>query len=520
MSTNKSILFSASSITLGTVISRIFGFFRDIMLAGYLGTGIFAQAFVVAFRIPNLLRTLFGEGLVNAVFVPVFSGYLEKGETAQFWKLSTSLFKRITLILFFAVSLGAFVMPFVVRFIAPGFIQDPEKLRVTIELSRLMFPYILLISVAVYLSSILNSHKMFFLPAINPAVLNIVIIVTLVLFSSQIKTNIMPLGIAVLVAGLMQIVILVPSLFKKGFKVQFLMTTDKDENLALEKKKILKLSMPRVFSSAVYQISVFVDTILASLASIVGEGAIAAIYYANRIIQFPLAVFSFAITTAALPTLSRQASTADLSSFRKTVSFSLENIMFILMPISVFLLVLSEPIIQIIFQRGEFGQYSTLITSRVLFFYSFGLLFFGASRMLSASFYALQDTFTPLKSAVISLVVNIILDLTLMFPLGVGGLALASAVASFVNAAILFKILDKRLGFKMGSFLMREFIKISFASVILGFVLKYVWSSFVGINQFLLLALVMFIGVVSFLLFSLIFKVDVAKRFMAWIRKR
>ncbi len=518
MSTNKSILFSASSITFATIISRIFGFIRDIMLAGFLGTGIFAQAFVIAFRIPNLLRTLFGEGLVNSVFVPVFSGYLEKNETSRFWHLSVSLFKRIVLILILSVIIGVFLMPIVVRLIAPGFINDPQKLGVSIDLSRLMFPYILLISIAVYLSSILNSHKIFFLPAVNPAILNISIIITLFLFSKQIKYDVTPLGVAVLVAGFLQIVVLMPTLFRKGFRMDFLKSSDKGE--VLVRKKILNLALPRIFSSAVYHVSVFVDTILASLSTIVGEGAIAAIYYANRIIQFPLAIFSFAITTAALPTLSRQASGADLSSFKRTVSFTIENIIFILAPISVLLFVLARPVIEIIFQRGEFGQYSTNITSSVLFFYSFGLLFFGVSRMLSTSFYAMQDTLTPLKSAIIALIVNVVLDLILMFPLGVGGLALASAVASFINAGMLFRILDRRLGFGLSGFLMREFIKIIIISVIMGFVVNYSWQNFMFTNQVIKLVIVLCIGSVSFLVLSLPFKVDVTRRFILWTRKR
>lgn len=498
----KHILRSAGIIGFATIISRVLGFLRDILIAKFFGTAKYAQAFVVAFRIPNMLRDLIGEGATNAAFVPVLSEYSETRKKEEFWHLANILLNAMLVVLAIITLLGVIFTPIIIRLIAPGFVVDPEKFRVTVYLTRLMFPYVLLVGLLAYCMGIMNSLKHFSMPAFAPAILNISIITCALLR----KGDVAALSIGVLVGGVIQLIVQIPVLLSMGFRFNFL-----SGFYHPAVKKIGLLLAPRILGSCVYQINIFVNTMLASLSSIVGEGGVAALYYANRIFQFPLAIFGIALAQAALPTMSREALESGLGKLKDTLSFSLRAVNFIMLPASLGLIVLSEPITRILFERGMFDRYSTLITARALSFYSIGLFSYSGIKLLVSCFYSLKDTLTPVKVASVSLILNIALNLIFMFPLKIGGLALATSFSGIFNFFALFFILKKKIGPIGGRKILYSFLKVLMASIVMAVVI-YVAVFKAGLNVFL----VIFLGMLSYAVAAMIFDVKEAKELLKW----
>ncbi len=512
MSINKSIVKSASVISLATVASRILGFIRDIIIAKLFGTKETAQAFVVAFRIPNLLRDLVGEGATNSAVVPVFSEYLVK-KKEEFWNLVNVILNLLFVSLSLITILGITATPLIVRFIAPGFLSDHNKLNLTIKLTRILFPYLIFIGLTAYSMGILFTFKSFFTPSFSPCLLNIATIVAALIASRGMKEPIVGVAIGVIIGGALQLAIQIPPLFKKGFRFA------KVKNFRHPgAKQIGKLLLPRVFGSAIYQLNIFVDTICASLGHIVGDGAVAAIYYANRIIQFPMAVFGIALASAALPTMSEFAAGKDLGQLKKTLAFSLRGIFLIMLPSSAMLIVLSSPLTRIFFERGQFNSYSTAITSSALLFYALGLFAYAGVKILVSCFYSLQDTLTPVKVAMVSLIVNVVLNFTLMFPLRVGGIALASAISAAINFCVLFAILKKRIGSFDDEFV-KFFLKVSLASIFMGVSVFLFWKLF-DLNEIIKLSLAITLGILIFLALALLAKIKEIEKMLLWILKK
>ncbi|NQS99644.1 MAG: murein biosynthesis integral membrane protein MurJ, partial [Candidatus Omnitrophica bacterium] len=464
MSENKSLIRSARVIGAATLGSRILGFARDVIIAKFFGTGTGAQAFVVAFRIPNLLRRLVGEGSTNSAVVPVLSRLNAQGKDEEFWQVANCLLNVLLILLAGLLLFGELLAPYIVRILAPGFIKDPVKLALTIRLTRFIFPYIVLIGLTAFAMALLNSLRHFTLPALAPCLLNISLITSAIILCPRLAQPIDGLAWGVLIGGALQLLIQVPLLISKGlFKKRF-------TGLIHPKvKEIGRLFLPRTLGIAVYQANIFIDSILASLAWIVGSGAVAALYYANRIIQFPVALFGLALAQVALPSLSAMAAKNDLAQVKKTVSFSLRNVFTIMIPATVGLSVLAHPVIKILFERGSFTAYSTTITASVLLFYCLGLTGYAGINMLATCFYAMQDTLTPVKAAAWALLINLILNLIFMWPLKAAGLALATAISASFNFMLLLFMLSKRLGSFKG--LGVSLLKNSQAAAVMGVVL-------------------------------------------------
>jgi putative peptidoglycan lipid II flippase len=440
MSTEKrKLIKSTGVVSFATSLSRMLGFVRDVIIARLFGTGIFAQAFVVAFRIPNMLRDLVGEGATNAAVVPLLTEYRTVREEEDYWELVRVLLNISFLVLTAIALLGIFVAPVVVRLIAPGFIKEPERLSITITLTRMLFPYVILIGLAAYGMGVLNSLKHFAAPAFGSVLLNISMIAAGLLLCPRI--GVQGLAYGVLAGGALQLCLQIPVLYRKGLRLkrQFRL-------LHPGVTRIGMLLVPRMLGTAVYQLNVFIDTILASLFWIVGSGGVAALYYSNRLLQLPVAIFGLALAQVALPTMSSQAANNDIGKLKETISFSLRTVFFILIPASIGLMVLGKPIVAVLFERGAFDAYSTRITNHALFFYCFGLFAYAGIKILVNSFYSLQDTLTPVKTAGCALLVNTLLNLILMWPLKIGGLALATSIAGIFNFFLLFFILQKRIG--------------------------------------------------------------------------
>jgi len=444
MSTDKShtdhLLKSGGVVACGVLASRVLGFVRDVILARFLGTGFLAEAFFVAQRIPNLLRDLAGEGAANAAVVPVLLEYSQKKSKEQWQECINAVLAWGAIILGIITLIGMLAAPWIVRLIAPGFINDPAKLRLTVDLTRIMFPYLILIALTAFQVGILYSLNAFFAPAFGPCLLNLAMILSVwvaLFFSWPLAYTI---SVGVLVGGVWQFWAQWAALRRRGVYWHLPMTLNHEGA-----KKIGRLLVPRLWGSAVYQMNVFVDTFCASLAVIVGAGGIAAIYYANRLIQFPLGVFGYALSSVTLPSLSKLVQEGDMPRFKSTLFFALRKLMMVLIPTAVGMVIFSRWIIHSVFQHGAFDAYSTRITSQVMFYAALGLPFFGASRILVAAFYALQDTRTPVKTATVCLVINAVLNGILMFPLKVGGIALASSIASAANCFLLWQVLSQRI---------------------------------------------------------------------------
>jgi len=504
MSTNKSIAKSAGTIGLATSLSRVLGFIRDIVIAKFFGTAIFAQAFVVAFRIPNLLRDLVGEGAMNAAFVPVLTEELTKKGKYEFFRLAQVVLNILFLSLLALTAVGILASPAIIRLIAPGFWADPEKFQITVTLTRTLFPFLILVGLWAYAMGVLNSLGHFATPAFGPCALNLSIILCALWFGE----NVFGLATGVLAGGVLQLFIQLPPLYLKGWKPRLT-----KEFAHPKAKRIGILLVPRGLGACVYQVNVFVSTILASLSGVVGEGAVAALYYANRIWQLPLAIFGIAIAQAVLPTMSRQAALENIQSLKDTLLFSLRTLFFILVPSCIGLMVLSTPITKLLFERGAFTAYSTQITSNALFFYAVGLVACGGIKVLVNAFYSLQDTATPVKTAAVSLIINIVLNLLLMGPLKVGGLALATSIAAIFNCVLLYIFLRKKIGSLGIGKILGSLFKILLAGLIMG-LLCYFTSLRVNV------IVTIFLGIGSYFLVCFLLGSHELKEFLSWISKR
>jgi len=451
MSTDKSakphkhhaLLKSSGIVACGVLASRALGFLRDVIIARFLGTGFLAEAFFVAQRIPNLFRDMVGEGAANAAIVPVLLEYSQKKSREEWLECINAVLAWGVVVLGSITVLGIIAAPWIVRLIAPGFAGEPGELQLTADLTRIMFPYLILIALTAFQAGILYSLNAFFAPAFGPCLLNLAMILSVwvaCLFSWPLAYTI---SFGVLVGGVWQFLAQWLALRRRG--VNWKMPLKFDHAGA---RQIGRLMLPRLWGSAVYQINVFVDTFCASLAVIVGAGGIAAIYYANRMIQFPLGVFGYALSSVTLPSLSKIYQEGDMARFKSTLLFALRKLMLILIPIALGMAFFSKWIIHIVFQRGAFDAYSASVTSQVMFYAALGLPFFGASRILVSAFYAMQDTKTPVKTATYCLVINIALNGLLMFPMKIGGIALASSIAGGFNCLLLWRGLNKKLNWK------------------------------------------------------------------------
>lgn len=437
-SENSRVVRAAGVVGIATMLSRIFGFLRDMVVAGFFGAGLATDAFFVAFRIPNLLRRLLGEGSLTVSFVPVFTGYLRHKTREEALELANIAFTALSIILV-AVSLaGVILSPLIVTVMAPGFVKTPAQYDLAVFLTRLMFPYILLISLVALCMGILNSLRHFAAPALSPVVLNIAMIAAALTLRDFFQEPIVALAVGVMIGGVLQLAMQWPFLVRMGVRLK---PDFHFRHRGL--KRIGTLMFPAMFGAAIYQINIFIGTILASL---LPAGSVSYLYYADRLVELPLGVFAIAVGTATLPSFSNQVALGKIEEMKRTIAFSLRIILFITIPATVALIALRIPIISVLFQRGEFGAQATELTAQALLYYALGLWAFSVIRIVVSAFYALQDTRSPMKAAIVALIVNAAFSVALMFPLKHGGLALATSIASAVNVGMLWVILQRRLG--------------------------------------------------------------------------
>ncbi|MGB5217610.1 MAG: murein biosynthesis integral membrane protein MurJ [Smithella sp.] len=453
-SENKKVVKAAGIVGAATMVSRVFGLLRDMVIAAFFGASWMTDAFWVAFRIPNMLRRLLGEGSLTISFVPVFTEYLEKKSKDEAIELAQNAFTILSVILAFVSVVGILISPIIVGLIAPGFISDPQKFALTVFLNRLMFPYIFLIALVALCMGILNSFRHFTAPALSPVLLNIAMIASAFLLRPFFAEPITSLAVGVLIGGVLQLAMQWPFLLKFGFvpKLKFNLKHPGIKQIGL-------LMLPAILGAGVSTINVFVGTILASL---LPGGSVTYLFYADRIMELPLGIFAIAIGTAALPSFSRHVVTGRMDELKSGIVFSLRLMLFLTIPASVALMALNLPIISVLFQRGAFDVQAAVYTGQALFCYALGLCAFSLLRVFVSSFYSLQDSKWPLKAAIITLIVNLLASLILMYPLKHNGIALASSISAIVNVLVLAYVLKT----KIGTYLDRAFYSSVFKIVI------------------------------------------------------
>ncbi|MFH2138189.1 MAG: murein biosynthesis integral membrane protein MurJ [Candidatus Omnitrophota bacterium] len=498
MAEHKKLLKSAGIIGIFTLISRILGFLRDIIIAYLFGTKMAAQAFVVAFRIPNTLRNLVGEGATNAAVIPVLSEFAVKKDKKELWELTSLLFVIFSIVLTAIAILGVVLSPFIVRIIAFGFVHDAAKFALTVKLTRIMFSFIVFIGLAAYVMGVLHTLKHFAISAASSCFLNIIMIIFGLTVCRRMDEPILGMAYAVLIGGFFQLAVQIPVLIKKGFRLHLPATL-----FHPAAKKIGTLLVPRMVGSSIYQLSIFVDTMFASLGYIVGEGAVVALYLGTRLIQFPTGIFGTSMATVCLPTMSHQAAANDFDNLKKTLVFSLRAMMIFLVPSAMGLMVLSAPIINIVFKRGQFDNIAAQMTAEALLFYCVGLFAYSGVKVITTCFYALKDTFTPVKITLVCLLLNIVLNIAFMGPLKAGGLALATSVSSIVNFFILLSCLQKKIGRIRFKRLTRSAVITVSLSVIMGVICWYSYNFFAGfLKDWVGLVMAIALGVIFYMLFG------------------
>jgi putative peptidoglycan lipid II flippase len=460
MGDQRTIAKAAGIVGGATLLSRVFGFIRDMIVAQFFGAGMATDAFFVAFRIPNLLRRLVGEGALTASFIPVYTEYITRRPPEEGEGLINAAFSVLAVGLLLITSFGILLAPWIVKIMAYGFSQEPEKFTLTVYLTRLMFPYIFFIGLVALAMGVLNSRKHFLAPALAPVLLNLSIIICVLVFSPVFSEPISSLALGVVLGGVAQLAFQWPFLRRQGIAWEFLFRPSHPGV-----KRIASLMAPSILGLAVTQLNVLVNTFLASY---LPEGSVSFLYYADRLLEFPMGIFAIAVATAVLPVMSEHAAQNNLGKLRETLSFSLRLVFFVTIPAMIGLIVLGQPILNLLFQRGAFTAHSTAMTTQALLYYSVGLAGFAGVRIVVPTFYSLQDTKTPVKIAFVALLANAFLGAILMHPLKHGGLALATSLAAGLNFALLIFFLRKKMGRIGLGQIFRSFLKSLGASILMG----------------------------------------------------
>ncbi|MEI6413951.1 MAG: murein biosynthesis integral membrane protein MurJ [Pseudomonadota bacterium] len=424
-----------STVGANTLLSRISGFVRDMLVARLFGADAAVDAFLIAFKIPNFLRRLFGEGAFSMAFVPVLGEYKAQRSLAELRRFIDDVAGTLGGVLLLVTALGIWGAPFWVSLFAPGFRADPEKFALASDMLRLTFPYILFISLTAFAGGILNTHRRFGIPAFTPVLLNLSLMGGALWLSPHLERPIMALAWGVLIAGILQL----------GFQLPFLHQirllprprfNPRDEGV----RRVIGLIIPALFGVSVTQINLLVDSLFSSF---LPTGSITWLYYSDRLMEFPVGVLGAALGTVILPSLSRDHASQNPSAFNRTLDWGLRWVALMGLPAAVGLGVLAGPLLAVFFHAGAFTGQDVVMSARSLMAYALGLPAFLLIKVLAPGFYARQDTRTPVRIAVVTLVVNMLLNLALFRPLGHVGLALSTSLAAWLNAGLLYGQLRK-----------------------------------------------------------------------------
>ncbi|HYB09381.1 MAG TPA: murein biosynthesis integral membrane protein MurJ [Alphaproteobacteria bacterium] len=450
-----------SSITVGgfTMASRVLGFVRDMMIAAVLGAGPVADAFVVAFRFPNLFRNLVAEGAFSAAFVPLYSRTIEgRGEKAGVEFAGEVLAVMLAALSLFTLAAMA-AMPWLMAIIAPGFVGEPEKYDLAVQFTRITFPYLLCMALVALLGGMLNAHFRFSAAAASPILLNITLIAALLLPIGSDTAQGFAQAWAVAVAGIGQFLWLSWSARRHGVLPRL-----PRPRLTPEVRKLLRLMLPGAFGAGVVQINIVVATMIASL---LPTGTVASLYYANQLYQLPIGVIGTAIGTVLLPELSRKLRSGDSAGAAESQNRALEFALLFTLPAACALIAIRAPLTTVLFQHGAFGADAARVTAAALAAFALGLPAYVIVKSLAPAFFAREDTATPVRAAIVAVITNIVLSLLLIGPLGASGIALATSLAAWTNVAVLVYWLRKHAHFSLDAGFRHRVPRLALASVLM-----------------------------------------------------
>ncbi len=439
---SKALLRSTSTVGAMTLLSRVLGLARDLVFARFFGAGLGMDVFVIAFQIPNFLRRMFGEGAFSQAFVPVFSEYRRKKSPAEVRDLADRVAGTLGLILLGITVIGVFGAPLFILIFASGFAAEPDKFDLSVQLLRITFPYLLFISLTAFAGGMLNTFGRFAVPAFTPVLLNLSLIAAALWAATWFATPIEALAWGVFLAGMVQLLFQLPFLARLG-----LLPRPRWGWRHEGVRRIMRLMLPALFGSSVAQINLIVDRVIASF---LVTGSISWLYYSDRLMEFPLGVFAIALATIILPGLSARHAEQDAGAFSATIDWALRLVCVLAVPAAVGMFVLAGPMLATMFNYGEFDAYAVEMASWSLMAYAIGLLGFTLVKVLAPGYFARQDTRTPVRVGVISMLANIVFNLLIVIPMIRAefvaphmGLALATGLAAFLNAGLLYKGLRK-----------------------------------------------------------------------------
>ncbi len=438
MSEKKNIARAAGVLGAATILSRIMGMVRDMVVSRLFGAGFATDAFFGAFQIPNMLRRFFAEGALTSAFVPTFSETLSREGEGGARELANVCFTLLTIVMAGITLAGILFSPQIVGFMFPGFRGVPAKFELTVFLNRLMFPYIFFISLVALCMGILNTVRHFFTPAISTVFLNVSMILSAWILHDRFSVPITALAVGVIIGGILQLLLQLPTLYRLGFPIR--------PSFAFGHPTVRRISLlmvPSIFGVGVYYLNITVGNILASL---LPQGSISYLYYAQRLFEFPQGIFTISVAQAVLPSMSRQAAIGDVSAMKESLAFGMRLTLFVTIPAMVGLMICATPIFSLLFMGGEFGFDKAERCGVALVYYSLGLSLVAMVRVVVPAFYALKDTRTPVIVAFIAFLLNVGLSLILMRPLLHGGLALASSLSALGNFVLLAFFLRRKIG--------------------------------------------------------------------------
>jgi putative peptidoglycan lipid II flippase len=444
-----------------TLSSRLLGFVRETMIAGALGAGPVADAFYTAFRFPNLFRRLLAEGAFNAAFIPLFARTLEGEGEAEARKFAADVLAALLLVLAALTAIVMIATPLIVALLAPGFTDDAEKFSLTVDLFRVMFPYLICMSLTAMVSGVLNAYRRFFIAALAPTLLNLITIAALVaaiFMGLQGEAVGRLLGWSVLVAGLAQLLMVVIAARRIGFTVRLTRP-----RLTPGVKRLLWLAAPAAAAGGITQINLFIGQIIASTK----DGAIAILQYADRVYQLPLGVVGVAIGVVLLPELARALRAGHEREATHNQNRALEFALFFTLPAATALAIISEAIVRVLYERGAFSPATTEATAGALAIFGLGLPAFVMIKVFTPGYFAREDTRTPMLFAAVSVAVNVALALTLFPRLAEAGIATAESAAGWVNAGLLFAVLRWRSQFALDAVLLRRLPRLIFCCAVM-----------------------------------------------------
>jgi putative peptidoglycan lipid II flippase len=455
-----------------TMLSRVLGFVRDILIAATLGASPVADAFFVAFKLPNFFRRLFAEGAFNAGFVPLFSGLLqsEGPDRARAFAQQALAVLLVTLLIF--VSLFQALMPWVMLGLAPGFVDEPAKFELTVQLTRLTFPYLLFISLVSLLAGVLNSLGRFAAAAATPVLLNLCLIGAVLWLAPHTPTAGHALAWGVALAGMVQLLWLLAALHREGWRLRL-----PRPRLTPRVRELLRLMAPAAVGAGVVQINLVIDIVLASL---LPSGSVSYLFYADRLNQLPIGVVGVAVGTALLPLLSRQIAAGEDEAANESQNRAVEFALLLSLPAAAALMVIAEPTLRVLFERGAFGPAETQATALALIAYAVGLPAYVLVKVLTPGFFARLDTRTPVLIASLCVGVNLVLNLLLMGPMKHAGLALATALSAWLNTYLLARVLYGRGHFRPDAGLYRRLGRMIFATALMALLLALLATALAG----------------------------------------